>query len=1340
MLILLSCCLLSLVAVVAGSGTAYAALTCASCHSMPPSDSGVRSPSTGGFQGDHQTHNPATAQPSDCSKCHDVTGYTSSHRNGIIQLIPNINASPATGAYNVGGTPVTFKNQTSLPILGSCSNVNCHFEKTTPNWGSPYLGARSDVVCSTCHDSVPTTNAHSTHTTYLAANGGVLASATCNSCHVTNYGDASHALQVGRPINVALATGKYSTAMKASYLPSQQSGRTAGDCSNLYCHSDGKGNFVKPNWGTPSTGACGTCHGNPPSSSGSTEASPFNPHAAAAFGTYVNTCANCHVYTDVNGPTHINNSIDKQALLITEPHKSNKTFSGYSASYITSKSVCADCHNSSNANNQTIRQEWKQTAHAAVGDNAFRSSDFKTQASSSNCPRCHTTTGFVKFSSARAGGSWGVATDYTKEVITCRACHSDIATGTVRTMTPVKPFANYTAFQNANFGTSNVCADCHSGRDAANRRIAVMSNFSIALSYGSHYLPAAGTVQGVTGYAFPGRSYSLTDNSHGKVGTLNANSTGTDGPCATCHMTATDKHSFAAITKDVSGAVATIKTNICNSCHSTSLPAATLDAKRLSFNNAMDVLKATLADKGFVWNSTTLTFNTTAGGTIIKWGLKTGDQASRNKYGAATNYRLFIAEPGAYVHNPEYARQLIVDSIDAVYNNGTVTGDITAAVADLLGRGKITQAQSDSLVTYKTATASCNGCHGYPPAGANETSLFLPHSPTAFSSTYVNTCANCHVYTTASSATHMNGSIDKQALLITEPHKSNKTFSGYSASYITSKSVCADCHNSSNANNQTIRQEWKQTAHAAVGDNAFRSSDFKTQASSSNCPRCHTTTGFVKFSSARAGGSWGVATDYTKEVITCRACHSDIATGTVRTMTPVKPFANYTAFQNANFGTSNVCADCHSGRDAANRRIAVMSNFSIALSYGSHYLPAAGTVQGVTGYAFPGRSYSLTDNSHGKVGTLNANSTGTDGPCATCHMTATDKHSFAAITKDVSGAVATIKTNICNSCHSTSLPAATLDAKRLSFNNAMDVLKATLADKGFVWNSTTLTFNTTAGGTIIKWGLKTGDQASRNKYGAATNYRLFIAEPGAYVHNPEYARQLIVDSIDAVYNNGTVTGDITAAVADLLGRGKITQAQSDSLVTYKNPEASCTACHGNPPSTPTHIGIVAGTCTNCHIFTGVNGPTHNNGVVDLNLDGASCNACHGYPPAPRVTEAPLTFGVQGQWSSARFEDYSGGGGAHLVAGHLLGSVKPSDGWTPCLTCHSGGASTHSRVLPVRNHVENVKVIVDPKFSFNNATLPVYTTARLTSGGTNQTGNCYNASCHFRPSPKWSLER
>ncbi|SNB47898.1 CxxxxCH/CxxCH domain-containing protein [Geobacter sp. DSM 9736] len=1735
--------LLALCLVVAISGAAQAAqysMTCASCHGMPPLDDTTRNIGTGAFQGNHQTHQPAVATATDCAMCHNVTGFHNGHMDGRINLQPNVNNSPATAQYRVGGAAVAFKNQTSVPVLGSCSNANCHFERQTPVWGSPKLGARSEAVCSTCHDAVPTTDAHAKHTAFIASKNSVPAADTCNSCHVTNYGDAAHAFEVGRAIKVQLASGKYSTATKASYLPSQQSSRVAGDCSNLYCHSNGAGSFTKPNWGTPASGACGTCHANPPVTS-----------THQTFGAAANNCSTCHIDTDA---AHVNTKIDKSARLTSAPHFNNVTTGSYPASYITSRSACADCHNTT-AGNQTIRQQWAGSGHGTTTASPWVSSDFKTR---SGCVQCHTTTGFVAFSSAKKTSAWGVASDKTKETITCRACHSDEATGAVRMVTPAKTFSSYTAFRNADMRTSNICADCHSGRDAANRRVAVMTNFSTAMSYGAHYLPAAGTVQGITGYAFPGRSYTLADNSHSKAGTLNANNTGTDGPCVTCHMTATDKHTFGAVTTDAGGAITGIKTTICTNCHSSSLPAATLDAKRVAFNNAMDVLKAAFADKGIIWNSTSKTFNTTTGGTVIKWGLKTGNEAARNKYGAAYNYRLFYADPAAYTHNPAYARQLIIDSIDAAYNNGIVTGDITAALADLVNRGKITQVQADSVVAYKSPTASCNGCHGNPPATTTHTAF----------GTAANTCSTCHVFTGVNGETHLNGTVNKTALLTSAPHFNNLTGAKFPASYITTQSTCADCHNTT-ANNKTIRQQWAGSSHGDTTGLAWINYDFKTRA---GCVQCHTTTGFVTFSTARKTSAWGVASDKSKETLTCRGCHSDVASGAVRNVTRSNPFDVETTYQNVEMSTSNICSNCHSGR---NNGVSIQSkvgtsDFTNLAFISPHYLSAAGSVQGKTAFHFPGRTYTgFADNAHGKVGMGNANGTGTTGPCVACHMTSGEKHTFEPISTASNGAITKITSTSCTKCHNTSLPAVTLDTKRVDFNSALNVLRAALAARtpaiivtdaypyvsnrnwgtgqaganlmgatfnlklfitepgayahnpayakqiiadsieaavtggtvtgdlntalatlvtrgtitqpqadsvlgyrdpegscatchgnppattthtafgtaantcstchvftgvngethlngtvnktalltsaphfnnltgakfpasyittqstcadchnttannktirqqwagsshgdttglawinydfktragcvqchtttGFVTFSTarktsawgvasdkskeTLTcrgchsdvasgavrnvtrsnpfdvettyqnvemstsnicsnchsgrnngvsiqskvgtsdftnlafisphylsaagsvqgktafhfpgrtytgfadnahgkvgmgnangtgttgpcvachmtsgekhtfepISTASNGAITKitstsctkchntslpavtldtkrvdfnsalnvlraalaartpaiivtdaypyvsnrnWG--TG-QAGANLMGATFNLKLFITEPGAYAHNPAYAKQIIADSIEAAVMDGTVTGDLNTALATLVTRGTITQAQADSVLGYKNPEGSCTTCHGNPPNNDTHLGIVAGTCASCHEYTGVNGATHNNGTVDMNATGGSCDACHGYPPAPRkIAEGQtLVFGKQGQWSSARFEDYSGGGGAHLVAAHINPGVKPSDGWAPCLTCHVDGSAAHARTLPVKYNVSNVTVKMKQNYKkFNVSQFITYSGAKLSNPPLrNTTGSCYNSSCHFKQSPQWSIER
>ena len=150
-------------------------------------------------------------------------------------------------------------------------------------------------------------------------------------------------------------------------------------------------------------------------------------------------------------------------------------------------------------------------------------------------------------------------------------------------------------------------------------------------------------------------------------------------------------------------------------------------------------------------------------------------------------------------------------------------------------------------------------------------------------------------------------------------------------------------------------------------------------------------------------------------------------------------------------------------------------------------------------------------------------------------------------------------------------------------------------------------------------------------------------------------------------------------------------------------------------------------CLNCH---------RHNGAGGAFKPVALCNGCHGYPPAPRQTNMAISFGTMNNWSSARFEDYSGGGGAHLLPSHVSPLAKASDGWVNCTMCHKTGAAGHNMDW----HIADVTVQVDPKYRFDNS-FTVYTGAKLLDPpARNITGSCFNISCHMSPSPRWSTER
>ena len=205
----------SLLSVVISAGVAFAApqygLNCASCHGMPPIDSATRNVNTGGFVGNHQNHQSGTPSIATCAVCHNASGYTNSHTNGQISFKKTMNASPKAGAtYTSSGLTdagtYTFKNQTTVPSLGTCSNVNCHFESTTLTWGSPALTYTSSTVndCNDCHGMPPVgtspnftggaAGSHVKHDTYYA---GAANCVKCHADHVVEPNKFSHASSAG---------------------------------------------------------------------------------------------------------------------------------------------------------------------------------------------------------------------------------------------------------------------------------------------------------------------------------------------------------------------------------------------------------------------------------------------------------------------------------------------------------------------------------------------------------------------------------------------------------------------------------------------------------------------------------------------------------------------------------------------------------------------------------------------------------------------------------------------------------------------------------------------------------------------------------------------------------------------------------------------------------------------------------------------------------------------------------------------------------------------------------------------------------------------------------------
>ncbi|HZV81397.1 MAG TPA: CxxxxCH/CxxCH domain-containing protein, partial [Geobacteraceae bacterium] len=247
---------------------AEASLQCYGCHGtgstmdIRPVDRGYRNVSSGGFVGNHRTHLAQGAVPARCEVCHPgAANYSSAHRDGRIRLSVQINGSQLITPYN---NRTTAWQQTATPALGSCNNVNCHFEVTTPVWGS----SPASLTCSSCHNSPPADGSHGKkHGDYFGSGTG--SCAKCHSNHLAESNVFAHATGAGRRgIRVQFTSapnsgGTYSggTTDYPNYLPRLSPARN-GSCSDIYCHSDGRGGppVKQLTWSDSKTTDCFTCH------------------------------------------------------------------------------------------------------------------------------------------------------------------------------------------------------------------------------------------------------------------------------------------------------------------------------------------------------------------------------------------------------------------------------------------------------------------------------------------------------------------------------------------------------------------------------------------------------------------------------------------------------------------------------------------------------------------------------------------------------------------------------------------------------------------------------------------------------------------------------------------------------------------------------------------------------------------------------------------------------------------------------------------------------------------------------------------------------------------------
>jgi predicted CxxxxCH...CXXCH cytochrome family protein len=357
----------------------------------------------------------------------------------------------------------------------------------------------------------------------------------------------------------------------------------------------------------------------------------------------------------------------------------------------------------------------------------------------------------------------------------------------------------------------------------------------------------------------------------------------------------------------------------------------------------------------------------------------------------------------------------------------------------------------------------------------------------------------------------------------------------------------------------------------------------------------------------------------------------------------------------------------------------------------------------------------------------------------------------------------------------------------VAFNNALYALKVQLQDKGFTYSDAYPYF------AAKNWG---SGQYGANTMGAAFNYKLFLAEPGAYTHSPEYAKQLIIDSIVAVANNGDVNGAITidSALNDLYGKGLITNDQVSSITDYISPAVkipvNCTACHPTLSSSHTaHVGNLLsqvtayGTadshytanssdssgykfgCVYCHPYVNAN---HTNGAIVLSGNGfqqatkvsVTCNAaaCHSDGKGSFVTSPDWYTGFTGGDRCAMCHAASPTTGSHAAHTSINGIHDGSSGITyavtySCVKCHANTVDG-AKTINYANHVNgsvNVAFVAASEVSkaqISAASFNKYSTVWTRTGSTDTSklplsagsyagGTCSTIACHNNSTtPAW----
>lgn len=1296
---------------------------CTACHGFPPISNSIGGPNgkAAGYTGNeslsrHARHaGGGTDYTYSCEQCHRGNNHLDGNYQDVFKTpAGTLAATGMTPSYNTGAS--------------SCANVYCHSNgngvaaATPPAW----FGATLD--CTGCHggnsgSGTPVaTGKHTAHINNTALLGTNYNCADCHAKTVTNdttIGNKSLHVDGFKDFSGARAgsSGSYSTG--------------SGVCSATYCHTDGKGTqkeMAATGWKSGANLDCRGCHGSDAtpafastagepnyanSGAGLPRANSHQKHAAAG----ASTCVNCHSATTTTG-TSVINSHTNQLIDVVQGNSNTFSFTA----------TTKNCSNISCHFGGTAQWGGSLGCTGCHGGNLASGSQITTNA---HGPHINNSSAIGK-------------------LIGCAECHA----ATVSNDSTISTAANHAdssvnvKFDNAinlNGDSPSYNGTATTGAGGAAKQANTPAGTCANVYCHSNGNTNGGATPAFVTIAWDGASIGC-DGCHGNQAGK-AHPTYANGGAGTAVANSHARHVDSSLLS-------------CDFCHlgtstSNAIPPISVVNGGTHLNRTEDVSFKSIGGKTGTFDPVTRTCSATychGSAPSPAWGGATtcgschgasnagilSGVTGANPSGHALHYNsatlpTAITDPDAhtattYVFGCKNCHPSTQHATGPADSAGPVLQDAVIGGSRLAGanyiQGGVSAADSRGF-NYTNGTCS-TVCHTRD--GASAAPIVSPAWNGAKSG---NNCGVCH------------NKAGDAAPVWSPPH--TRHINVYSLGGNAGIS-CNSCHAGTATDNSTINGASGRGLHPNqtrnIVFNAFAGGNW----SGSQCQNtyCHSN-GTTLAAPGHGPISWSGGT-------TCASCHSG-GTATGPSYANGSPKANSHAKHVVNMGYG--CNICHSTTTSNGTTIADVSRHPDK----EYEITAAGAGVSFDPVTVDLAAYTVaTCNNISCHGGTGKNATwGMTLACQDCHMGAADKEDFRSTfwnnysTSSVNSSEWTTTghgrplasgnyvsgnqpadftgANQCLYCHDPAINHK-LTSNPLRLRN--------YSTPEFGRNAPCLICHAPSGFANVSTVLNKG--ATRRV--ASTHYDYLhtpVNTGGQFCwdcHDPhgDTNRYMVHDKVAKL--SDPVTGAPSVTVDTVFTASATGTDYAKSAAPYNG---ICNVCHLGTRHYTANSGdshMSASRCTTCHSHSGPD-------FISAFRPNGDCDTCHGYPPVRRALASGVQFGKQGLYSSAQFEDYTGGGGAHTIPSHIKPTARPAEAWSNCAVCHSNGSlnpASHIMQIPLRPSRITIDVRDRSKFDYRRSLgQERYTGASLTNTG-NRSGSCSNINCHFKPSKRWSIDK